>query len=335
MIAPKFKINFTLILLVGILLSGIFVLSYGHSISLSSLVNIGHGLVMTAGLWVGCMYIVMFLWRKYPWEQKPLKHLLLEISMILPYTIIFPGGLYILETSLKILPPSEHIMPEAFTTILITFLITSIYESLYFYRQWKYNFSRSVRLEKDNIEARYEALKTQLNPHFLFNSLNSLTTMVDDNKKAVEYITNLSDFLRYMLGSQDKELVMVRDEINLLKKYISLQQTRYKKALAVEVDVPEKYYHFAIPPLVLQMLVENCIKHNILSKDKPLRITIRAEEGCISVENNLQKKTDVTSTGQGLKNITQRYRFFTSDQVKITKTTSIFKVSIPLLTVEL
>ena len=158
---------------------------------------------------------------------------------------------------------------EIFTTILITFFITSIHESIFFYQQWKYNFSKSVRLEKDNIEARYEALRAQINPHFLFNSLNSLTTMVEDNKPVVEYIQNLSDLLRYMLKSGEKELVLLRDEITILNSYISLQQMRFPETLKIKVDVAESFYHFAVPPLVLQMLVENCLKHNIISKDKP------------------------------------------------------------------
>src|SRR4030042_3625222 len=117
MYAPKFKINFTLILLTGVLLSGIFFLSFGYSISIASLLNLGHGLIMTAGIWLGCMTIVQFLWKKYSWEQKPLQHLLLEILLILPYTILFSAGLYFLEISLGLFEPRENILPEAVTTV--------------------------------------------------------------------------------------------------------------------------------------------------------------------------------------------------------------------------
>ncbi|MCK4853844.1 MAG: histidine kinase, partial [Bacteroidales bacterium] len=214
-------------------------------------------------------------------------------------------------------------------------LITAIHELIFFYKQWKHNFSKSIRLEKDNIQAKYETLKTQINPHFLFNSLNSLTNLVDDNEKAVTYISDLSEFLRYMLSSRDKELVLVREEINLLKKYIHLQQSRFKTNLSITVDVPESFYHFAIPPLVLQMLVENSIKHNIISRDKPLKVSVRAGNKSLVVENNLQKKSGISSTGQGLRNITERYRLFTTREVEITETSAIFKVAIPLLTLEL
>lgn len=327
--------HFILIPLVGMLIVGVFLIIYGITDINSSIMLLIHGIVMTAGLWLGCMTIVMFLWKKFPWEQAPLRHLILEILFILLYTLTFSSILYLLERKFWNIPKAETIGLEIFTTLLITFLITSINESIFFYRQWTYNFSKSVRLEKDNFEAKYEALRAQINPHFLFNSLNSLTAMAEDNKPIVDYIQNLSELLRYMLKSGEKELVLLRDEIAILNKYICLQQMRFPGTLDIEVNVPENYYHYAVPPLVLQMLVENCLKHNIISKERPLKVEIRADKESIAVINNLQKKEGVNSTGQGLNNITGRFRFFTSRKVEIIETSDKFKVIIPLLQVEL
>jgi hypothetical protein len=324
-----------LIPLVGILITGIFLIAYGPENKGESFKLILHGIVITAGLWLGCMAIVMFLWKRFPWEQAPLKHLLLEITLILFYTVAFSSLLYLLEKRFWDLPEPENLGMEVFVTILITLFITSIHESIFFYRQWKYNFSKSVRLEKDNIEARYEALRAQINPHFLFNSLNNLSTMVGENKNAVDYIQNLSELLRYMLKSGEKELVLVRDEISILQRYAGLQQMRFPGTINIKVDVDEKYYHYAVPPLSLQMLVENCLKHNIISIEKPLEIEIMASNESIMVTNNLQKKEGVQSSGQGLKNISGRYRFFTSRKVEIFESDQIFKVVIPLLQIEL
>ena len=326
---------FILIPLVGIIIVGIFLLTYKVENAGESFHLMLHGLVMTAGLWLGCMVIVMFLWRRYPWEQAPLKHLFLEIFLILLYTVAFSTILFLLEKKYLELPQMENPGMEIFVTILITFFITSIHESVFFYQQWKYNFSRSVRLEKDNIEARYEALRAQINPHFLFNSLNNLSTMVEENKNAVDYIQNLSELLRYMLKNSEKELVLLRDEITILQKYVSLQQMRFSGALEIKVDVDEKYYHFAVPPLSLQMLVENSLKHNIISRENPLRIEVLAEKESIIVTNDLRKKEGVQSSGQGLKNLTGRYRFFTPRKVEVIETDKIFKVVIPLLEIEL
>jgi len=326
---------FILIPLVAIVITGIFLISYGAEAAGQSFHLILHGIVMTAGLWLGCMAIVMFLWKRFPWEQGPVKHLLFEILLILIYTVTFSSLLYLLEKKFLDLPKVENLGMEVFITIIITLFITSIHESVFFYQQWKYNFSKSVRLEKDNIEARYEALRAQINPHFLFNSLNSLTTMVEENKDAVDYIQNLSELLRYMLKSGEKELVLLRDEITILNKYISLQQIRFSGALEIKVNVDEKYYHFAVPPLSLQMLVENSLKHNIISRENPLKIEVLAEKESITVTNNLLKKEGVQSSGQGLKNLTGRYRFFTPRKVEVIETDKIFKVVIPLLEIEL
>jgi sensor histidine kinase YesM len=324
-----------LIPLVSVLIVGVFMISYGISDRGTSLQYIIHGIVMTAGIWLGCMVIVMYLWKKFPWEQSPFIHLILEILFILFYTVAFSSALYLFERKFGGIHKIENLGMEVFTTLLITFFITSIHESIFFYQQWKYNFSKSVRLEKDNIEARYEALRAQINPHFLFNSLNGLTTLAEDNKPVVDYIQNLSELLRYMLRSGEKELVLLRDEISILNSYISLQQMRFRSSLNIKVNVSESFYHYAIPPLVLQMLVENCLKHNVISKENPLIVEITAEKDTITVTNNLQKKAGVDSTGQGLRNITGRYRFFTSRKVEIVETNNEFIVTIPLLQVEL
>jgi two-component system LytT family sensor kinase len=291
--------------------------------------------VMTAGLWLGCMAIVNFLWKKFPWEQAPLRHLILEIILILSYTLGFSSILYLLERKYSVIPKLENIGIEVFTTLLITFLITSIYESVFFYQQWKENFSKSVMLERDNIEARFEALRAQINPHFLFNSLNSLASMVEGNKPVVNYVQNLSELLRYMLKNGEKELVLLREEMTIMNSYIVLQQMRFPGTLEIKIDVPENFYHYAVPPLVLQMLVENCLKHNIISKEKPLKVEITASKESLSVKNNLQKKTGVDSTGQGLLNIIGRYRFFSSKEVEIIETKDTFTVIVPLLQFEL
>jgi sensor histidine kinase YesM len=325
------KSLFGLIPLVGLVMAGVCLISFGVSDASSSIKAVIQGITMTAGIWLGCMAIVTFLWKKFPWEENPIRHLFIEISAILVYTLLFSATLYILEIKYLGFPESNNLPMDIFTTLLITFLITAINESVFFYRQWKYNFSKSVRLEKDNLEAKYEALRAQINPHFLFNSLNSLTSMVEDNKPVVDYIQNLSLLLRYMMKSGENELVLLSEELEILRSYISLQMTRFNGSLRIKVDIPDSLNNHTVPPLVLQMLVENCMKHNIISRDKPLRVEIVADEESITVTNNLQKKTGVTSTEQGLNNIIGRYGFFTSVKIEVTENDEIFQVKIPLL----
>jgi len=324
-----------LIPLVGLITVGVYLLNFGISDAGLSVKYVAHGMIMTAGIWLGCQTIVSILWKKYPWEEKPLKHLFIEIFSILIYTLLFSFFLYTLERKFWDIPKIAGITMEIFSTLLITFFITSVYESVFFYKQWKYNFSKSVRLEKDNLEAKYEALRAQINPHFLFNSLNGLTNMVGDNKPVVEYIQNLSDLLRYMMTSGEKELVLLSEELEILRSYITIHMTRFRGSLEIEVDIPENLLNRAIPPLILQMLVENCLKHNIVSKEKPLRIEITAANESITVSNNLQRKSGVVSTGQGLENIRGRYSFFSTRRVEVFENDKMFIVIVPLLQAEL
>ncbi len=320
--------------LAGILLYFIF----PHTNNESEGFQIGHLLhtiIITSGIWGGVLSIVVFLWKKFPWEHKPLKHLLIEIVLVLVYTNGFSLGLYHLELALGVKMHIENFYSHIIFTNLITFFITAVHEAVEFYSQWKHHFSKSVKLEKDNIEARYESLKSQVNPHFLFNSLNSISHMVHENEPAVEYIQNLSVFLRYTLKSRDSELVLVRHETEMLEKYLKLQKVRFGDNLKIEIDVPEKFYHYCLPPLVLQMLIENSLKHNIISKQDPLHIKLQARNQEIVIENNLQRKYPDFSTGQGIKNIIERYRFFTEREVEIIETPSIFRVIIPLLLADL
>lgn len=301
----------------------------------SFVVFVFHSLSSTMGIWLGVLVIVHFLWEKYPWEHAPIKHLIIEIVLVLLYTNVFSLGLYYFNIRLGLIEPVDNIPKEVLITNLITLFITTIHEAIEFYRQWRTHFSKSAKLEKDNIEAKYETLKSQINPHFLFNSLNSLTTIVHSNDKAVDYIQNLSEFLRYILKSRDIELVLIRNEVKMLDKYFKLQKSRFGDNLIIDMQIPEKYYHYSIPPLVLQMLVENSIKHNIISKSSPLTIKLSVHNDTIIVENNFQKKNTEESTGHGLNNIIERYKFFTSKEVEIKESAHHFKVIIPLLIVDL
>lgn len=291
-------------------------------------------LINTAILWGGSMTIVKFVWLKFPWEQKPLTHLFIEIALISLLLII-----YILAAGATVSYFNSVIMTEALQihyidiiiTVLITFLIVTIHEAIFFYKQWKFNFSKSLLLEKDNIEAQYNALKAQVNPHFLFNSLNSLINMLDEHPVAEKYVQDLSDYLRYVLVSNTRETVSLSEELENSKKYIHLQKQRFGDNFDIDITIDSAVFEKHIPPLAVQMLLENCFNHNIISKSKPLHIKVYNTENSLTVENNLQKKQNPDSTGQGLKNIEGRYRFTSGEAVKVESNENIFRVTIPLI----
>lgn len=332
--ARLFRVSIPLIFGVGIFLFILYFLGRNPQQPRETFIRFAHGILITTGLWLGCIQIVIWLWKKFPWQEKPLQHLVYEIILILFYTLSFSGLLFLAEKKILNKTVEINLVYDIFLTVLITYFITAIHEALFFYRQWKLHFSKSLILERDKIEANYEALKNQVNPHFLFNSLNSLTAMVDDKPEAVTYITNLSEFLRYLLKSNEKELVSIEEELDVVDNYLSLQKSRFREALHTEIETDPATLELLLPPLVLQMLIENCIKHNVVSLESPLTIKIYTEGNRLIIENRLNKKKGVISTGKGLVNIKERYAIFTTQEVQIREDEQIFSVSIPLLKFE-
>ncbi len=326
------KILIWLVPLVGVFISMIFWFG-DNSVGLSEgYRHLIYGAIVTSGIWGGCMVIVSFLWNKYPWEHFPLKHLLIEVVLITIYTLFFSYGLYYISSQIGFIPCIEgNMVDEVITTLLITYFITTLHESVFFYRQWKYNFSKSVQLENKHLMARFESLKTQMNPHYVFNSLNNLVSIVDDNPLAVEYINQMSSFLRYMLKSREEELVSLDEELHMLEKYIYLHKIRFGDIFTVHMDISDQFKKYKLPPLTLQMLLENCIKHNVIAKNKPLTIHIKTHADYITIENNKNPKNHNDSTGQGLVNIQERYKYFTQQEIKVVDTGDYFKITTPLI----
>jgi LytS/YehU family sensor histidine kinase len=215
-----------------------------------------------------------------------------------------------------------------------TIIVTLIYESVYFFQAWKLNVKKTEALARENVQSQLETLKNQLDPHFLFNSLNTLASLIEDeNKPAQEYLDRLADVYRYVLVSRDKNTVTLEEEMEFLDAYVYLNKTRFRENLQLEKQISALSYQQRVAPLSLQMLIENAIKHNIVSKDKPLKIRISEDnQGYLQIENNVQeKKTFEKSTKVGLQNIINRYKLLTDKQVEVIKNTELFKVRIPLL----
>lgn len=288
----------------------------------------------TVVIWGGCFAITTYLWKKFPWEQDPIRHLICEIILIAAYLLLFIASMLYINGAKSWNQGMAIVQKnglELFNTFLITYLITAIHEAFYFYKQWRENFSKSVSLEKDNLQAQYNALKAQINPHFLFNSLNSLISLVEDNTKAEKYIQDLSEFLRFVLQASEKETVSLREELQNLEKYIHLLELRFGDNFQVQLAIDAHLLELQIPPLALQILVENCVQHNIITQAKPLMVKISTADNSISVCNQLQKKAQSESTGNGLNNIRGRYRFHNADEVKIEETAEQFCVTLPLI----
>lgn len=220
-------------------------------------------------------------------------------------------------------------------TITMTFIL---WNSIVLLGVELYVYHRSVleketqlaRLEKEKAAYQFEALKQQINPHFLFNSLNALASLAyQDAEKTNLFAKKLSSVYRYLLLTADKRLVTLREELSFLNAYLYLENIRFGSAMQVSIDIPDSLLPMKIVPVSLQLLVENALKHNIATEDNPLRISITANGDELKIENNLQPRTEVATNKKGLANLCRQYEAC-SKVVKIEKSENAFAVKIPL-----
>ncbi len=202
-----------------------------------------------------------------------------------------------------------------------------------FFFSWREEAVNVEKLKSERLSSKFESLKNQVNPHFLFNSLNALTSLVHkDPELSEQFIKKLSDVYRYVLDSQDKEVVSLGEELSFTESFIFLQKIRHGDSLEVTVNIPKAALEKQVPPLAFQMLIENAIKHNIVSEAKPLKIEVSVSDHWLVVSNNLQRRKDVENTsGLGINNIKMRYEFLSNQSIMIDETPDEFVVRIPLL----
>ncbi|UFH54103.1 sensor histidine kinase [Spirosoma sp. KNUC1025] len=208
-----------------------------------------------------------------------------------------------------------------------------IYEGVYVMRAWQQTYERNERLKKDRLQYQLDTLKSQINPHFLFNSLNSLSSLIYENpQQAEEVVDEISSVYRYLLRANDSESVTLQDELRFIQSYFHLLKTRYGKSLDLQVRVDEAQLDRKLPTLTLQLLLENAVKHNIMMPEQPLQVVIESHGNTLVVRNNLQrKKTPVLSNRVGLTNIAAKYRLLGKDNLSIQERDGEFIVSLPLL----
>jgi sensor histidine kinase YesM len=289
--------------------------------------------IRTALIWNGSMLIIQYSVNRFSMFKETLKLIVFQVlSLFFLVLVVEFGEFFLVRYFLNVNLTSAEKLGLIGVSLLITFMISSLYASTSFFIQWKENLLRAQALEKATLEAKYDTLRNQVNPHFLFNSLNTLIVLVNDNPVATRYVESMSEIMRYMLQSRDKEAVLLRDELNIAREYIFIQQNRFGEKLTVDFDVPEQFYHYAIPPLALQMLLENALKHNVCSAEHPLEVRIYISENqYIVVENGVRPKIDKEpSTGVGLENIRNRYIHLTGKDISVKQGNGKFVVMLPL-----
>lgn len=220
-----------------------------------------------------------------------------------------------------------------FGTFLFYLMILAFNGIVYYYKGWKEFQVKAERLRRENVEAKYEALLNQIEPHFFFNSLSVLTNLVYKSADlSAEYITQLAKTYRYILDKKFEKLVTLKTELDFLESYLFLLKIRHDSSIELFIEIDgQKMNDGMLPPATLQMLVENAIKHNRFSVNEPLKIWIRSENDVLVIKNVLNKKSQALSTGIGLENIRKRYELSSDKTICVEDTGSFFIVEIPII----
>ena len=229
----------------------------------------------------------------------------------------------------------QNEMPANYVVaMVITIIVSLVIHLVYFYKSYQENKLKEQKIIAGTASAQFESLKNQIDPHFLFNSLNVLSSLIEENpESAQKFTTSLSKIYRYVLEQKDKELVSVAEELQFAKTYMNLLKMRFENSITFEIPEGFDNEEAKVVPLSLQLLLENCIKHNVVSEAKPLHVKISIENGQLVITNNLQKKEVLQyRKGVGLQNIVNRYGILTKRKVLVEENEKEFKVLLPILT---
>ena len=294
--------------------------------------------IIFTGVGLSLLYLSRKIRNAHPSLFRNRKKLIL--SSVITAVILFASN-YLLLVTVKWIVGTAHpfgLHWHGVRMLVITWMIELLVSGLLminnFYRQIILLYERNANLEESSLKAQYQALQSQLNPHFLFNSLNALIAEIEYSpEKAIEFTRYLSDVYRYILQSQERQMVPLREELEFLHSFIFLHKVRLGECITVENRIKPSLLDSCIPPLTLQLLVENIIKHNIISLSKPMNILLDTEESPLRlvVKNQIRSKQGIVPSGKGLMNLAKRYRLLCNQEIQITKDSTCFIVKVPLL----
>lgn len=285
-------------------------------------------------LYVSFRLMFVVLNRYLPWETHRVRRVLVEIPAIfsiaialtIPFTLFF-FGLAGAEVT------REQLISNTALSVLISLLINTFTEGIAIFRLYRDTLIDKERLKQETLRSHFETLKNQVGPHFLFNSLNTLIALIDESPQtAKNFVQKLSNYYRYVIQVNQEALVPLSIELDLVKDYVFLLNQRYDHRIVLQIDIPPEAEKNLIPPLALQMLVENAEKHNAISAEKRLNIRIALQNNQIVVENSRTPKKNIPpGTGTGLENIRKRFALAAHQPIHIESDSSFFRVSLPII----
>ena len=297
------------------------------------------GALYSGVYWAATRTLVISLRRRLPRQDQTTRRLLYTLLGSVAIVTTFE---LLMETVLTGLFPglrqagydTSPVLFKIIVSLTLSLLVVAIYESIYFFTKYRSSLLEQERLSRANMQAQLTSLKEQVNPHFLFNSLNTLVNLIpEDGEKAVDFTQRLSAVYRRILEYRHHELIDLQEELSALRDYVFLMQTRFEDKLIVEWDTAAgSQVQYRIVPLSLQLLVENALKHNVVSQERPLTVRIAVAAGQITVANTLHlRPRPLHSTGWGQESIRRRYRMITPRPVHMARRDDWYVVSLPLI----
>jgi sensor histidine kinase YesM len=287
-------------------------------------------------IWEGNRYLLFTLRSYFDWFNKPVRKIIALLFVIpfytVPISVLLLVGWY--HFFAKGIVDWNVVYLSALIILICVLFIVHVYETVFLVKEAESEKIKKEQLERAKAEAELEALKNQIDPHFIFNSLNTLSHLIEnDHEKAKQFNESLADVYRYILQNKSRDLVLLREEINFLYDYFSLLKIRFEKAVQMNVIIAEQLLNeFLIPPISLQILVENAIKHNEFSNTSPLAIIIELKNNELMVRNEVKRKTlRKASSKIGLTNLSERYKLITNKEIAMEQNDKDFIVSLPVL----
>jgi len=330
----------------GILIPSYFFIYYwlkGTPIaSFMMLANVLFTILITCLISIANMFTIEKINRNIPWHKNKSKRFLVEFFLTNFNAVFIISVVFFIlfkffdyrQTIPEVASMQSMLYSNIVVALIVNTIVVSILEGRFLFMQWFNSMIEVETLKREKAESQYAALKNQVNPHFLFNSLNSLSSLINISpEKAIEFIDKFSKIYRYVLEVNEKIVVELREELDFLQSYYFLQKIRFGNNLEISTDIEASKLMNLIPPLSLQILIENAIKHNEISSEHPLKIKVCTENNFLIISNNLQlkKKLD-SSTGIGLKNLMQHYDHLTDAKPEFFATQNEYISKIPLLT---
>lgn len=295
------------------------------------------------GLWAGfsALGIGQYLNRNFNWRQKHSLRFLIQCVLLYVVGLVLVAiysEMFIISLRNELTYTQFWLMykDEFFKTVLILFILVFVYSLLdfvvYSYTQMKDEEVRSAEMMNNQLNLQFEALKSQLDPHFLFNSLNTISSLLyKDTEKAERFIRMFAESYRFIFKQNNQPLIPLQKELDFVQAYNYLLEVRFQEAYELKINLPEAILKSYVPPLSVQMLIENAIKHNLISQTTPLAVEIDSEKNYLCVRNNINPLREQPESFQiGIENIRKRYSYFTDESILLDKNEH-FKVSLPLI----